>query len=338
MLADILNIFCRDYFHYSYPITLSELRKYASDTKNIYYKEFSINKKSGGKRRISIPEERLKQIQNCIRILLRGINYRGSSITAYASKHIRKDVVYNIDIKNFYQSINFMQITSCLVKKGHNFDVAQMIASLVTIHNNEGLPVLPQGSPASPAVADMVVKNMDKRLGGFAHKHNIDITRYADDITFSCSESEPWYSYASKIKTIITSEGFETNNKKERYSFYYQRQEVLGITVNSRLNVTQKYIKQVRTILHNWEKDGYVKASNCFLMNYYKHITNPKSYIPKMERTIAGKISYIRMVRRIVEKKDNSNSCETEYLYKDTLTEKLWSRYKELMIRDHNLI
>lgn len=313
MLADILETFRKEYFHFKDPITLAELKKIASNTQNSYYRNFFINKKNGGKRLISIPNKRLKEIQSCIRVFLTGPNHHGRSIIQSAIPHICKDIVYNIDIKDFYPSINSVQITSRLISIGFKYDIAILISSLATMRTKEGMPVLPQGAPSSPILAELVMKHLDSRLIGFATKHRFDYSRYVDDITFSCSKSEPWYMYAKMFKRIIQSEGFTINERKCRVSFYYQRQEVVGLTVNKKINVTSKYIKQLRTIIHNWEKDGYVIANNKFMINYLNNKTNPKRAIPKIENFIDGKLAYLNMVRssKRVKKKI--------YLGKDTI-------------------
>lgn len=301
MLADILDLLRKSYFHYRDSITLSELLSFANDINNSHYRQFSIKKKNGGKRIIFAPDKRLMEIQECIRILLNwwGIHC-GGSITKYAASHVGREVVFNMDIKDFYPSINAAKIISKLLAiKRCQYDVAILIVSLVTIRSKDGTPVLPQGSPSSPVIASLVVQHLDARLSGYAAKHGIYYTRYVDDITFSCSKSAPWPIFAKIFKKIINSEGFQLNEKKNRFSFYYQRQEVLGLTVNSKLNVTQRYIKQLRTILHNWEKDGYEFASNKFMMHYFKNMVNPKRKMPKMEHIISGKLSYLKMVRSI---------------------------------------
>lgn len=75
------------------------------------------------------------------------------------------------------------------------------------------------------------------------------------------------------------------------------RQEVTGLTVNQRVNVTRKYVHDIRWILHCWEKDGYGKAYALFY-DYYKRT---KGYIkkgePVMENVIGGKLNYMRMVK-----------------------------------------
>lgn len=325
LLIDILDAISKGYFHYKRPLSYTLLNELASDNLNKHYRQFYIRKRNGGKRIIYAPDSQLKEIQNCIRILLSGVRYRGKSIVDNAEPHIGKDIVYNTDIKDFYSSINALQIISALLKLNFDYDAACFISSLVTIRSEKGIPVLPQGSPTSPIIAEIVVKDLDKQLKDCASKYNAEYTRYADDITFSCSKTCPWRALIKEFNLIITNYGFTLNNKKSRISFYYQRQEVTGIVVNKKLNTRKNYIKILRTIIHNWEVDGYIQATNKYLMNYYKNLsTLPQKRIPRLEQVIAGKLSYLKMVRH--------------YKAKDCLWNNLYRRYKNLIKRDKELI
>ena len=103
--------------------------------------------------------------------------------------------------------------------------------------------------------------------------------------------------FRTEIKRIIEEQGFKMNDKKTRLQRDGERQEVTGLTVNQRANVTRKYVRDLRWMLHCWEKDGYGKAYALFY-NYYKRT---KGYIkkgePVMENVIDGKLNYMRMVK-----------------------------------------
>ena len=68
------------------------------------------------------------------------------------------------------------------------------------------------------------------------------------------------------------------NDKKTRLLRDGQRQEVTGLTVNSCVNVTRKYVRDLRRYIYLWEREGYAKAY-CF---FYKHYKREKSYIKKV--------------------------------------------------------
>lgn len=336
MLVKILNCIQKGFFHNTNLFSIKELNTIVANKDNSFYTEFCIKKKNGRNRKISAPNPRLKQIQSCIRILLTGPDFKGQSTTYCAMEHVEQEVVYNIDIKDFYDSINASQITLSLVKKGYNYIVANYLSLLVTKRSENGIPVLPQGGPSSPAISNIVVSRLDARLNGYAKKHNIKYSRYVDDITFSCKKKS-WEKHADIFKKIILTEGFTINKNKCRVSFQSQRQKVLGIVVNSRLNVTKQYIKQLRTIIHNWEKDGYIKANNKFIKSYLKNVVDSQKSIPLMEDIVAGKLSYLKMVRKIRYKKDNGDGF---YLPKqvDPVWQKLYERYTSLRKRDYSII
>lgn len=333
LLSEVLDVVRRGYFHYEKRITLSELQEIASENTNKHYRTFHITKKRGGLRTISAPDNHLKEIQNCIRILLTEVSYpENTSIVDNAECHVGKDVVYNMDIKDFYPSINAAQITASLISLKYfkcSYEVALLLSSLVTMRSENGLPILPQGAPSSPIVADIVVRRLDARISKYAKLNNFSYSRYADDITFSCAKKQPWRKHAKMIMNTISSEGFIINKKKTRVSFYYQRQEVTGVTVNSKVNLSKTYIKQLRTIIHNWEKDGYMMASNKFITHYSNNRLNSEWNQPKMENVVEGKLSYLKMIR-----------CHTrhgESKVNDPLWEKLYKRYVTLVRRDLNL-
>jgi len=84
-----------------------------------HYKQFYMPKKSGGKRLISAPMPLLKNVQSW---LLENILYKievddvangfvpNKSILTNAKPHVGKDLVINIDLKDFFPSINYRRV------------------------------------------------------------------------------------------------------------------------------------------------------------------------------------------------------------------------------------
>ena len=63
------------------------------------------------------------------------------------------------------------------------------------------------------------------------------------------------------VMTIIEEEGFNVNEKKTRYAYYYQRQEVTGLIVNKKVSVTKEYIKELKKEIYFCQKFGVVSHS-----------------------------------------------------------------------------
>ena len=106
------------------------------------------------------------------------------------------------------------------------------------------------------------------------------------------------------------------NPDKTRLQTLRQRQEVTGLIVNRKVNVTQRYLKQIRLWLHYWEIFGYNRAQNYFITQYAKyHVNFKNSKAVCIENVLGGKLDFMRMV-----------VGDTNRAYK-----KLHARYEELL-------
>jgi RNA-directed DNA polymerase len=129
------------------------------------YKKFKIPKKRGGERQISAPVTPLKLIQQKLLPYLEELYrirppvhgyVRGRSIISGAQKHLRKRLVLNVDLENFFDSINFGRVWGMLISKPYmlSHEVATAIARIVCLDNK-----LPQGAPTSPIISNRSVLN-----------------------------------------------------------------------------------------------------------------------------------------------------------------------------------
>lgn len=245
------------------------------------YSEFSINKRSGGERKINSPSEELKLIQAKLASLLLdcldSINELGErkysvshgferkrSIITNAEKHKNQKVVLNLDIKNFFDSFNFGRVYF-FFKKNRDFNLSDEVAKTIA-HIACYKGKLPQGSPCSPVITNLITRSLDMRLVSIAKKFNCVYSRYADDITFSTRKK----SFPEEILTVIDNKpklgfrlvdeikraGFEINNDKVRVQYKDSRQDVTGLIVNKKVNIKSEYWRNVRGMCHNLFKTG----------------------------------------------------------------------------------
>ena len=257
-------------------------------TRNRQYHQFEIPKKSGGTRKIIAPTGDLKDIQRTLAVLLSDAVMpdthahgfiRERSVITNASMHIGKNYVLNLDLKNFFPSITYHQVERAL-RKYFSKEVSAFIAKICTWtdENNSHEDVLPQGAPTSPILSNLVCEVLDTRLSDLAASYGLIYSRYADDITFSSDHSV--YSIESsfwpKLRAVITECGFQINESKTRLLKRGARQEVTGITVGEKLNVSRKWMKQLRAQVFHYEMYG----------------GSDEEY-----RSIMGKIAFLKMVR-----------------------------------------
>jgi len=302
-IADLLEI---DRNHLNYHLYISPPSK--------RYTTFDIPKKSGGTRRISTPVTALKIIQRKLNQILLHV-YKpkpsvhsfvlGQSILTNASAHLRHKYVLNVDLKDFFPSINFGRVRGLFMANPYKLNptVATVLAQICCFDGN-----LPQGAPTSPIVSNMICAKMDNELYRLAKKHKCSYTRYADDITFSTFEHDfpsvlarinalGQVEVGDELNRVIHENGFEVNPNKVRLRKKNLRQEVTGLTVNNESpNVKRRYVRQLRAMLHAWERYGLKDAEGEFLKRHDKKHRGPFKRPPSFIQVVKGKIEFLGMV------------------------------------------
>ena len=301
-LAKILGV--------EYKTLIYNLYKLKFDEK---YNLFEIKKRNGKTRKIIAPISGIKFIQeNLSKILLEIHNakfcvhgfLKSKSIKTNALPHVKKRILINLDLENFFPTINFGRIRGIFLSKPFEFPepIATMLAQICCYED-----YLPQGAPSSPIISNYVCRRLDNQLLKFAKKYKLDYTRYADDITFSTNlKSIPEgvglvkdnnLKISEELNEIVVSNGFTINSEKIRYAFRNNRQEVTGLIVNSFTNVNRKYVRHVRAMLHAWEKFG-VDAAAKEHFEKYNYKNKPLQNIElSFQAELVGKIGFIGHIR-----------------------------------------
>jgi retron-type reverse transcriptase len=158
--------------------------------------------------------------------------------------------------------------------------------------------VLPQGAPTSPTITNIICQKMDHRLNGVAKRFGLRYTRYADDITFSSMHNvyQKDSEFLIELERVIKDQGFEIKESKTRLQKEGFRQEVTGLVVNEKVNVSKRYVKQLRMWLYYWERYGYDRAYSFFIAEYLKDKSHILKGRPDMASVIDGKLNYLKMV------------------------------------------
>ncbi len=159
--------------------------------------------------------------------------------------------------------------------------------------------VLPQGAPTSPILSNAICDRLDRKLLRLAKKNNVKYTRYADDITFS-SMHNVYRDDGEFIKFVhqtIKEENFEINHAKTRLQKRGYRQEVTGVIVNDKVNVSRRYIKKLRMMIYLLEQYDFDKAQVIFSKNYLKDRRYKVKKAPSILNVIEGKLQYLKMIK-----------------------------------------
>lgn len=267
------------------------------------YRVFHIPKKSGGVRTIEAPSDELKKIQLWIKENIldkfkpsqyaKGFK-KGVSIYDNALPHVGKELVINIDLKDFFPSVKYCEVYKVFKYIGYTDGVSKLLTKLCTNPQN----VLPQGSPASPALSNLVSLKLDKRLSRLATAIGADYTRYADDITFSGNASIS--KYTDLIRKIIHEESYEINEDKFRLQYSFQRQEVTGLIVNTKVSVPEKLLSEIENAIYYCTKFGVVNHMTRTKIDkgFYKEHLYGIAYFVKMVDKERGE-KYLSMLDKI---------------------------------------
>lgn len=245
-----------------------------------HYQRFSIPKKTGGLRYISAPMPRLKRCQYWVldHILSKVPCHPAAhgflpqhSILSNALPHVGQAVVINLDLKDFFPSIEYARVKGVFKSLGYGDQIATLLGLLCTEQASEEVRVdtqkyfvagkkrsLPQGAPSSPMITNILCHGLDKRLHAAASKLGFVYTRYADDLTFSSKQKErpPVGKLLWRVKQIIADEGFTLHPDKQRIMRHSQKQEVTGIVVNHSPTIDARTLHRFRATLHKVEKNG----------------------------------------------------------------------------------
>jgi RNA-directed DNA polymerase len=137
--------------------------------------------------------------------------------------------------------------------------VATVLAQ-IACHDNG----LPQGSPCSPVISNLIGHLLDLRLCKLATRYGCTYSRYADDITFSTNKPDFPSSIAEQaagqvhtwevgdqLRDIIDRTGFTINDSKTRMQYRSSRQDVTGLVVNKKVNIRSEYRRNVRAMAQN---------------------------------------------------------------------------------------
>lgn len=303
----------------SYPFSMKQLHILCNprNDKKRYY-TFEIPKKSGGCRQICAPSGNLKLFQLCLNEIFKTLYspspyamgfVEGKSIVDNARMHTNQNYVFNIDLKDFFPSIGQARVWKRLQLAPFNFNpkIAGLIAGLCSIKyprysDSESFNeryVLPQGAPTSPLLTNAICDTLDRRLHGLANRFGLHYSRYADDITFSSMHNvyQPNSDFRKELERIISGQRFTINPKKTRLNHCSSRQEVTGLIVGQKINVTRKYVKDIRAILHIWGKYGENAAYATFYPLYKSEKCQLHRGEPNLENVLSGKLCYLKMVK-----------------------------------------
>lgn len=198
-----------------------------------------------------------------------------------AIKHVEKDIVISIDLKDFFHTITQKNVYETLVRMGIGSIPATTISELCTYKF-----FVPQGALTSPKIANIVTAHtFGPEIKKYCDENNLEVTIYADDVTISGNGPVNAGQVVQEVSNFIRAAGFRVNHEKTKIMRATRRQYVCGVVVNKKTNLIKKERNRLRAIVHNIVNNGVEAEAQ-------KTGVSPEHFI----NHIKGKVNWFRQL------------------------------------------
>ncbi len=302
------------------------LERRAADERLRNYRYRWIERPGGPPRVIERPKSRLKRCQRQIlREILNLIPSHdaahgfvgGRSAVSHAGLHTGSATVLRFDLEDFFASVAAARVFGMFRTAGYAEAVAHALTGLCTntvpsdqwaslprpsgapglrahwrLGSRLATPHLPQGGPASPALANLAAFALDRRLDGLAVAAGARYSRYADDLAFSGDRSLAASAprITKKVIEIAASEGFRLNPGKTRIMRGATRQSLCGVVINERTNVRRAEFDLLKAIVHNSVRNGPDGENRAGVSDFRAHLLGRIAWVEQLHPAHGAKL------------------------------------------------
>lgn len=168
-----------------------------------------------------------------------------SSVRDIVLPHAKNFYVLHVDIKNYYQSINFGHIKKFLTTCTQ-FDAADMKIIEKFYFYDQGLRKGLYGSSIISEIVGLKIDSLTSRMLYEEADSSVVYSRYYDDLLFSCNSMTTLRRIERKVKDFLASLGFAVNTDKTKL-FIVNNAKILGLRIHDGLvTIPKAYKKTLR--------------------------------------------------------------------------------------------
>lgn len=268
----------------------------------LYY-SFKIPKRTGGLRQIDAPIDSLKEALNELKDIFEQDFHAMYHTSAHAyikqrgiltaiKRHQKNESKWfgKFDLHNFFGSTTPEFVTKMfsmiypfceVMKDAEGRELFNTAISLCFLHGG-----LPQGTPISPMITNIMMIPIDYKLFNSLHneENTFVYTRYADDMLISSRWDFEINKVQERIKSVFSefSAPFSLNEKKTRYGSSSGSNWNLGVMLNkdNQITVGWREKKHFQTMLRTYAMDK----------------KNNKDWSYHDVKVLEGKLNYYKMV------------------------------------------
>ncbi len=217
------------------------------------YKEYTIAKRSGGRRTIHHPARELKLVQgwllhNVLTVLPvhpAAMAYRsGSNIRRNAEMHAGNSYLLRVDFKDFFPSLRGGDVRRVLRANRKRLSGGNATNEDITFIKNIVCRKAPEtkiefltiGAPTSPHLSNAIMFDFDDMWSRKAKSAKVTYTRYADDLYFSTNRPNVLQKLLDQLRDALNlkrSPKLQINDQKTVFSSRKRRRLVAGLVLTS---------------------------------------------------------------------------------------------------------
>ncbi len=180
-----------------------------------------------------------------------------------AKPHQGNKYVFTTDLQEFFPNISSQQVYNAFCRLGYSPHFSHWLTNLTTWKYE-----LPQGTPTSTHIANLVFMETETKLIELCKTNNITYTRFVDDLTFSSQKD--FRHLLVDILEIVSSGNFKLSHSKTHYK---GNQTITGVDVFlHKIDAPDKIIQKSKTEI---ETQAETKPYTNYLNNIRK-TNNPK--------------------------------------------------------------
>ena len=188
---------------------------------------------------------------------------RGKTHIDAAFQHRHAEWAFSVDITNFFPSTPADSVVQAFKKLGYNNDALQLLAALTCLNG-----FLPQGAPTSPVLSNLCFNEIDLKLAKLALRFDCELTRYADDITYSGLGAFPPL-LREELYQAFSTGPWRLAMEKEKLQPSNGRIKIHGILVGQgKIRLTKGYRNKLRAYQHILATHGPVVRDSAVLKGH----------------------------------------------------------------------
>ncbi|MBQ4926374.1 RNA-directed DNA polymerase [Citrobacter werkmanii] len=249
------------------------------------YKVYKIPKRTLGFRIIAQPAKALKECQRAfiqrypLPVHACALAYReGKSIRDNAFIHAQNSYLLKTDLEDFFNSITpeiFWQCVDASHDGAPMFDGSdrvdiERILFWQPAKRSQRL-ILSVGAPSSPAISNFCLYDFDRLLSESCQTMGVAYSRYADDLTFSCSMPNVLRTLPAIIEALLNrlfNRRLRLNRGKTVFSSKAHNRHVTGVTLSNEglLSLGRERKRYIKHLINQYRYDLLDEEDKAYLV------------------------------------------------------------------------